>query len=391
MHFAHLLIFLALAATPLFSQIELGGKVVPKDSCIVYIFIGHSNMSGRGIHRDTVPHPKLWNYTLDQTTFGRPNHWRLAKEAMYVDASIGQDTKCGPGMIFMKQFNKRYPDFTCCLFLNGEGHTSAAVYLNNQVQSGRKLYDEIMTPLKTVVKGKVVFGGMLAFLGIVEPYDGDEAACRNFANTMRSLVNLVRYELNAPTMPFVINQYEATAIGGFSPNLPLPKIIQSQIDSLPSILSNCIVIPTTGIPLYVNEYGVSDDHHYDSIGYAEFTRRMLDSLEARKFTTDYWKNPLSREWAGLTVSSSGVAVSPNPFSATTLLSWPVSGASSMVRIFSSNGQLVQELEGAPHGRERFAFWNGNGTAGTILPAGPYFIQTRSPKGEVTSKKVIKIK
>ncbi len=352
------------------SQVVLDGVTIPKESCWVYIFIGHSNMSGRAPKRDTVTNPKLWNYRLHTTE----KEWRLAKESIYIDKTINADKYSGPGMTFLNQMHQKYPDLYFGLFLNGEGRATVNTYVANKVIENRKLYEEIMTPLKEVVKGKVRIGGILAYLGIVEPFVGDTVACRKYATDMRNLAMLMRTELGDASIPFIVSQYEQEAIDRFSPLLPLPNLIMRQQDSLKGILSNCIVIPTNGIPL-----AEGDDHHWGVLGHDEFVRRMIDSLIIRGYAPP---NPIVANEAlsiKLPNKSLSFSVHPNPFANLIHIRTNIIGINFTVTITRINGELVDIW----HSKSKKDFTISLNT----VKSGVYFL---SVKGNNTHKQTVRI-
>jgi hypothetical protein len=106
--------FLSVSA---FSQVNLGGTVVPKDRFRVFIFIGHSNMDGRAELLDTVTNPRLWMWDLTRTNpvpdypadglTGAPRNaaWRLSRDVA-LGNSLGR-----PATPFLKKMLAAYPDY----------------------------------------------------------------------------------------------------------------------------------------------------------------------------------------------------------------------------------------------------------------------------------------
>jgi hypothetical protein len=255
------------------------------------------------------------------------------------------------------------------------------VYLNNQSISGHKLYEEIMAPLKSQVKGKVVFGGVLAYLGIVEPYVNDEAACRRFASDMKNLIMLMRTELGDPLIPFVMSQYEMEAKDAFAASRPLPQIIIRQQDSLCKILPRSILIPTSGISIREG-----DDHHWDCAGHDEFAKRMIDSLIARGYAPE---SPVTAEAKNPPASNKPLlTVSTNPFRNSTelIIAGSYIGTVS-VSVYGVSGKIIgKQMLNAGRRNIRIDKINYQ----NILSSGMYHVICEFESGLKVSKTIIKM-
>jgi len=379
------LVLLLLVCGSSHAQLILGSKLVPKDSCIAFIFIGHSNMTGRCPQRDTVTDPHLWNYILDTLTAeNRFQGWNLARARIYSDRTYGADTVDGPGMPFLKQMNQLYPSYYFCIFENGDGHVFATNYLNNQLVNNRAMYSEIMDPIKAVAKGKVHFGGIVIMLGVSEAVDSS-LGIATFSTTIKNLVQLIRYDVGVYDLPVFVGQYEAGATGKYSTTRPAVQQVIAQIDSIPYKLSNAVVIPTDGVEMF-------DDHHYNYNGYVTFTQRIIDSLMAHNWAEPYWmaseKRPDRRPSSGISLN-----ITPNPFnpSVSILFSVPFSSKVSLA-VYDIQGCLVKRLlSGIRQKGEYKITWEGRDAAGKNASPGTYIIRLVGGESRSLEKKILLVR
>lgn len=218
------------------NAIELNGEEVPKEKFIVFILIGHSNMVGRNNDCDTEPHPRAWNYKIDDNT----DAWVPAQGPIFYDGRGKKDhgtyIGCGPGMPLLKRLVEEFPDT----------HFGVIEYAwsGGQVKQFRrwgKFYRKLAPHIKDI-KSDVTFGGMLAMLGRMERYDPD-----GFADSIKKMVRDYRKLTDSPTMPY-FQQRER-------PYDDAAKKIRVEQDRVAEIVPHSAVIQTDGPDLYKGHYG----------------------------------------------------------------------------------------------------------------------------------------
>ncbi|MBD3344815.1 MAG: hypothetical protein GF401_07105 [Chitinivibrionales bacterium] len=262
---------IALIST-LSAQVTIGTTTIPKDSMIVYLAIGHSNMNGRG-EKDKNIHPRCWNYRIDSD-----NHaWEPAVDSIH---SQHLNTNCrsqyyGRGSMsfqFIKKMAEAYPCYHFGLIMNGntkgtincDPHSNSCEHSggNNYYRKGGALYEELIN-CALEIKDKVTIAGIVAQIGYIESREC-EARAYTFADDVAETVENMRSDLGLPDIPFLIGKYEETA----RDKTPYRDDVIEQIWSIPGILSKSEVINSDG-PYY-------DGHHYNLEG----NRLWADSATA---------------------------------------------------------------------------------------------------------------
>src|SRR3954470_1078890 len=137
------------------AQVNLGGVTVPKDKFVVFLFIGHSNMAGRGInHSDNVTNPRVWNYH-----WMSDKQWVLAKEVPGNLANGLSGRGCGGGgMPNLKALAQAFPSYYIGAIDNAslsgtchgsvDNNSSGMPGDSNRYWKGSQLYTEITTAAK---------------------------------------------------------------------------------------------------------------------------------------------------------------------------------------------------------------------------------------------------
>jgi hypothetical protein len=241
-----------------------------------------------------------------------------------------------------------------------------------------------MTPLINEIKGRVIFGGIISMFGLPEAlYPTTKAPA--LAENVKNLVQLMRYHLTEYYLPYFIGQYEDGATGRYSPESLGAQIAISQIDSIPSILPNAVVIPSEGCAM-------NDDHHYNYEGYQTWTQRIIDSIEARGWGPPYWGTAISgKGFKAIHEKGPQIKVSPNPFLSKTDIFLNLSGSGRVnLSIYNLSGRRVKTIMDASlkKGHHRFSWMGINETGGKVTP-GTYLINVRvNDKNQCAQKTVI---
>jgi hypothetical protein len=241
-------LFLLCSALAAAAQVTLPtGRVVPKDSFIVFLFVGHSNMTGRDrVALDTAESPFLWNCLLN-----RPPQlaWIPAREPLHIENPPDQEFGCGPGMPFLKALGIAYPGYYFGIIQN----SNSGYCVQGNFRRGKDAYDEEIGAA-SLFAGTVTLGGIVAMIGWVEAEDGSVAANPfRFAFQESCMVAEMRSDLQKPDLPFVIGEFEN---GASSPLAVDRDTVAAQIFATPARITNSAIVSSEGMTY-------TDDHHYD--------------------------------------------------------------------------------------------------------------------------------
>jgi hypothetical protein len=249
--------------------VSIGGMTVPKEKAIVILHIGHSNMAGRALDPATEKgyfydvNPRLWKY-------GKGGVWTGAKEPLCPDMGTpGHPQGAGPGMALLHAALNVAPD--AYVISIGRGRS---LDFNTSCWSFRKGgldHDLVMGPALEL-KGKVTFGGLFTMLG----YDGRNdarAKAPGYLECLKGLAQDFRDELGEPNLPFIVGNYEAGAVGVWSPTCCGAPEVRDQLSMVPAAIPHSFLIPSTDLPM-------QDDHHYNMIGHHQWADRAFAGMAA---------------------------------------------------------------------------------------------------------------
>ncbi|MBD3421714.1 MAG: T9SS type A sorting domain-containing protein [Chitinivibrionales bacterium] len=256
-----------LLCLPLGAQVNLGGEIVPKDSVIVFLAIGHSNMAGRA-QADLNTHPRAWNYRIGPGN----NGWEPAKDPLHGHQDNNNCSITNRGSMsfqFLKRIAEEYPCYHFGMIMNAnskatihwdaKGSTCRPSCANRFYGKGGCLYEELIAAAKEL-KGKVTFGGVIAQIGFIESRESLQHA-KSFGEDVAQTIRDMRSDLDEPGLPLLIGRYEEHA----SDIVSHRRHVIDGIRAIPSMLSYSAVIESDGP--YV------DGHHYNAEGH----RRWADS------------------------------------------------------------------------------------------------------------------
>lgn len=240
------------------------------DSTLVFIFVGHSNL-GSSVAEDcagtdgfTVLHPRLWNFNIEDRFNSGPHHtWIPAKAPVHV-RNANLPVCFGPSIPFVKGIQKYLPPaYGLGILQNAEGNAELRAHYLQGVTSkyGTSLRSQLMEAIREL-KGEVLWGGLVVMLGICERKK--ETAAKTFAADMVEFTSLVREATGRIDLPLIMSQYEKGASDDFAIDKHYGLEIARQIDSLPDLLENVVVIPT-GWSIDRDKY-MQDSHHYNCRG-----------------------------------------------------------------------------------------------------------------------------
>jgi hypothetical protein len=247
--------------SPRARQIRVGNVLLPPERLIIYLFIGHSNMTGYCGAMDTVSHPRAW--VFDDTTF-RPAR----------DPITGSKRAGSPVMPFLKAMAARYPDYYFCAVKV----TQPGKMMTETFFPGASQYGELVSTMDRLA-GHAVAGGALAMFGYVEGIS--DSLSGRFGADAAWLIHHLRGRLNAPALPFVFGRYEehASTTGSYTHYLRYAERIRLAIETLPTLDTAGLTALTPRAPIPPEHY--CDDHHYDPRGYHQWSRTAAEIIAAR--------------------------------------------------------------------------------------------------------------
>jgi hypothetical protein len=247
------------------------------DKVIAFVHIGHSNMAGRATQPASLhPYfydvdPKLWSFHGADMILGKPPWtWRAAKEPLSPDATTG--SMAGPGMAILHAAQTLNPD----LFFTstGHGHSGEMGGYCSNYRKGGLLYEIAMAPARQL-RGHVTWGGIFTMLGTTERHL-DTATQMVFADCMAHVAADMRADLGDPNIPFMMSDFEMTATGDTSPNLPYAKIIIAQLRIAVMNIPRSALIPTDMLP-------IEGSHHFTMAGHKEWALRGMQIMKQKGF------------------------------------------------------------------------------------------------------------
>jgi hypothetical protein len=249
-------------------MVDINGTMLPKESVIGFIHIGHSNMAGRTSspsgsrpYHFTEMNLRAWIY--------RAGSWSPALEPNTAgDADAKRANQGGPGTSLLKQA----VDLAPTRYFVSMGYGIGSAYCS-QFLPGALYYDQFMAAPKAL-KGKITFGAIVVMLGITERH-GTAADISGYAQCINKLTTAIRNDLGEPNLPLLITEYEAGATGAeLSPTGTFAQQIIPVIKTIPSVVSNSALVPTDSIAM-------QDDHHFNLDGHKTWSGRVLSIMKTK--------------------------------------------------------------------------------------------------------------
>jgi len=250
---------------------------------MVFIDMGNSAMSGRDKQPDLVTDPHLWKFEMDPANYD----WLLAKEPICVDAyqSIAYPLG-GPIMPFLKRLHADYPNY----YFGVMQLSNSGWELKDHFAPGKAEVTTLLTQAN-ILKANVTIAGIVSMLNNVEVQNSDTA---NYLQLVASMVSNIRTNLGTLqyggttyTVPYIHAGYPVEAKDG-GPNGPFydtshiqTKSIMRQIAQIPTLVTDCVIIPTNGLTVCMNCTPSGYYDHYDSAGNAGWGTRTADTVLGR--------------------------------------------------------------------------------------------------------------
>ncbi|MCA9054229.1 MAG: DUF1080 domain-containing protein [Planctomycetaceae bacterium] len=234
-----------------------GSGLPTKDRFHLYLLIGQSNMAGRGVIEEPVvpPHARVLKLSKDDA-------WVPATEPLHFDKPIAA---AGLGTSFAAAMADADPQITVGLIPCAVGGTPLSRW-----EKGGDLYEEAVRRTQVAMQNGTL-KGVLWHQG--EGDSGSEETAGTYATRLSKVVEDLRKQLGAPTLPFVageLGQFLKPETRDGKPSFwPL---VNEQINSLPERLPHSAVVSSA-------ELGhKGDDVHFDTPALREFGRRYAKKM-----------------------------------------------------------------------------------------------------------------
>ncbi len=221
---------------------------VPKERLIVFIFVGHSNMTGYGGVMDTVKHPRAWMYNQHDKKY-----WQAC------DPIETKKSSPSPTLPFLKKMAELYPEYYFC----GLKVTNAGTPMSEHFLRGQVEYQMILDAINSI-KTETTLGGVLAMFGLAEGIS-DSLSQRLTVDVMDMLFSF-REDFGVPDLPAVFGLFEENADTSVIPDyFTYSDRIIEQIAAIPGAdtLNRSALTPYEPVPADM----YFDDHHYNENGY----------------------------------------------------------------------------------------------------------------------------
>ncbi len=277
---------LAIVSVTSYSQsagLTLGGHFVPRESLMVFIDMGNSAMSGRDKQADLVTDPHLWKFEMDPANYD----WLLAKEPICVDAyqSITYPLG-GPVMPFLKRLHVDYPNY----YFGVMQLSNSGWELMGNFNAGSGAVNALLTQAN-ILKANVTIAGIVSMLNNVEVQNSDTLNylqhVADMVSNIRTKLGTLQYNGVAYTVPYIHAGYPVDAKDGglngpfYDTSHIQTKSIMRQIAQIPTLVSDCVIIPTNGLTVCMNCTPSGYYDHYDSAGNAGWGSRAADTVLGR--------------------------------------------------------------------------------------------------------------
>lgn len=219
----------------------------------VYLLIGQSNMSGRG-----VLDPK--NNTIQENILmlDKDNNWVIAKDPLHFDKSIAG---VGPGISFAKSMLKGHKKSKIGLIPCAWGGSPIKVWKSGAEYLDHFPYDEAIARVKIAIQKGGILKSILWHQG---ESDNDTEKAKIYLDKLKELIADLRRDLNAPNLPFVAGE-----IGRFNKK----DIINEIINKLPAEVANTAVVSSKNL----KDRG--DHVHFNTLSAQKLGKRYAKAMK----------------------------------------------------------------------------------------------------------------
>lgn len=231
-------------------------KLPAKQKFHLYLMMGQSNMSGRGLvgDEDKTPHPRVLMFTTNAV-------WQPATEPVTHDRP--KMLGVGPGLAFGKAMAEKTPDATIGLVPCSLGGTPLSRW-----QKGGDLYSNAVYRAKLTMK-EGVLKGVIWHQG---ESDSGTGKAETYGERLQHMIRDLRADLDSPDLPFVAGQIGEFLYTRTTNNVPGSRIVNAAIAELPAKLAH------TG---FVSSHGLThkgDQLHFDAASQREMGKRFAAEM-----------------------------------------------------------------------------------------------------------------
>ena len=225
----------------------------------LYLLVGQSNMAGRGTvsETDRKADPRI-------LVLNKENTWVSQGEPIHFDKP--EIAGVGPGFTFAKLMADKSPGTTIGLIPCAVGGTPISRW-----KPGADLYEQALARAKIALKSGHL-KGILWHQGEAEC--DNEGRARAYAKNLTAVATGFRRDLNAPDVPFIageLGEFLYTRTGNKD---PYSRVVNEQIDSLPTLLPHSAVVSSAGLA------HKGDELHFSAEAQREFGRRYFEALQS---------------------------------------------------------------------------------------------------------------
>lgn len=248
-----LLIFFSVLAT--LSVLIQAQAQQPDPKFHLYLLIGQSNMAGRG-----AVDAESQNSDSRVLMLKKDLTWKTATDPLHFDKSVAG---VGPGLAFGKRMAEATPQVRIGLIPCAVGGTSIKVWVPGADDKATKThpYDDMLKRIHEAQKAGVL-KGIIWHQG-----EADRGASKTYGQSLTSLIELLRKELNAPDVPFVAGE-----LSSFNPaNQASTEKFNAAVQALTTTVKNYGWVSATGL-----------NHKGDNLHYNTESARILGKRYAEK-------------------------------------------------------------------------------------------------------------
>lgn len=231
-------------------------KLPAKAKLHLYLMMGQSNMSGRGVvgEGDKTPHPRVLMFTPGAT-------WQPAIEPVTHDRPTMLGV--GPGLAFGKALAEQNPDVTIGLVPCSLGGTPLSRWVK-----GADLYSNAVHRAKLAMQA----GTLKGVIWHQGESDSKPGLAETYGTRLEKMIHDLREDLGLPELPFVAGQLGTFLNTRQTNNVPEAKIVDAAIAKLPEH------VPHTGFVSHEGLTHKGDELHFDSASQRELGRRFAREI-----------------------------------------------------------------------------------------------------------------
>ncbi len=224
----------------------------------LYLLVGQSNMAGRGklTPADRQPDARI-------LVLAKNDQWASQGEPLHFDK---KEAGVGLGFTFAKLMADRSPGVVIGLIPCAVGGTPQSRWM-----PGGDLYEKAVRRAK-IAQQSGRLKGILWHQG--ESEAGSRAKAEAYAENLAKIVAGFRHDLSVPNAPFVAGELGEFLYTRSSGKSAWAKIVNEQIDRLPSLASNTAVVPSAGLA------HKGDELHFNADAQHQFGQRYFEAMIA---------------------------------------------------------------------------------------------------------------